>query len=196
MTTLTRDEIERIRDGYAGVGWMPRHEVDALLRHALSEPDTAHRVPRDTTETRPPSSTGSEHGASIPAVGGSSPPADTNPSSSVVGQAEPSAPVAEGRMAHAKAVQNAGIRRYLKKRIAALEAENAGLKSRIDAAVAMERERCAHLAGNYVDRNNDYADKARRRGNDRLEVIFESRSEVAAEIRDCILLPPAPEEGR
>lgn len=35
---LTREEIERIRDGYAGVGWMPSHEVDALLRHVLSEP--------------------------------------------------------------------------------------------------------------------------------------------------------------
>lgn len=30
------------------------------------------------TEQRPPSSTGLEHGASIPAVGGSNPPADTN----------------------------------------------------------------------------------------------------------------------
>ena len=35
--TMTRDQIERIRDGWAATGWLSTDDANALFDHALSE---------------------------------------------------------------------------------------------------------------------------------------------------------------
>lgn len=50
-----------------------------LLSAPIGEHYVVALAPYTEEEHRPPSSTGLEHGASIPAVGGSNPPADTTP---------------------------------------------------------------------------------------------------------------------
>lgn len=106
-------------------------------------------------------------------------------------------------MAHAKAVQDAGIRRYLKKRIAALEAENAGLKSRIDAAVARGRREGTEAAlatalrwFESIERDRDRATATLAHAEAaRLHAQTEGIAVVLASLRS--LSPtPAPEEGR
>lgn len=56
----------------------PDDVVPELLSAPIGEHYVVALAPYTEEEQRPPSSTGSEHGASIPAVGGSSPPADAN----------------------------------------------------------------------------------------------------------------------
>lgn len=58
------------------------HPNDVCADLAIAPLGTQYIValaPYTEEEHRPPSSTGPEHGASIPAVGGSNPPADTTP---------------------------------------------------------------------------------------------------------------------
>lgn len=56
----------------------PSDVVAELLSAPIGEHYVVALAPYTEEEHRPPSSTGPEHGASIPAVGGSNPPADTN----------------------------------------------------------------------------------------------------------------------